>query len=679
MTAPDPLIPPKPVPPTFPLRRFLRRNLLLTLTTLIFVGITVLVLVQIDRVYYDQAKVDLMRQSLEDREYIRGDLLNRALTAASLWVEPRDRIPGRPSHMGEAQREALVKVRLAVEEFVEHNPIVLETAILDTERNTVVKVERPERMATQNDFSNCLLIRNWSALYVPGRTLEQTTAYRHRAAYIRYTTPQDDLRIEELTKKWRLIAVAVVIAVFLIYALLLWTVILPTRSVMSALDKGARVGSPFLERPRSLLEKYYNNLARDATLSVFSTHLRSCAAQESGLEIDPVIQLSPRLVSELFPVPVSGVVVFRRTEKDVPWVFDQARSDTSRLPGEVLKVVINGAISGSDRLFSREVWNSPLMKGVFVVPRKGKMVANREWWDEVLGSIADEIGFALRIAAEQRRVIFQEKSKANISLSRNLGHDLTNIIATSKLELMTLKSLLEMKSEEIYKSERKQKLFRESLESVLSSTRFLQETVNLYRSFTYLSRPKFEEIQLNSLVEEAGKLFKLSVSRNIAIAMDLDDSLPSITVEPRLLKLAVFNLLNNAADAIKLGATAENPRGEIILRTSPGSRPGHQVVTILDSGMGIRGPGGELLGGGEIERIFSLGYTTKEQGTGEGLGLNWVSQIVRDFHGGELIAANRPEGGASFSVVLSAHVIKDLAEAARDRDSGVVQKHGEKS
>ncbi len=673
MTAPEPLIPPRPVPPAFPLRRFLRRNLLLTLSTAIFAAVTVLVLVQVDRVYYGQAKAAILQEDREFNEYISGEVLENIVTK-SLAIPSRED-GGTPVA---ADPRKLAELDADIAAYMDSLPMVLSLRLYGGANDVLVETERPGRMRTQNDFTNCLLIRSWEKRLTKQKNKEVSGS--RRSAVIVYTTPRGHAGVERLTRQWRWIAAGIAVAILAVYGLLVWGVILPTRSVMSALDKGARVGSPFLERPRSLLEKYYNNLARDATLSIFSTHLRSYAARESGLEVEPIVDVAPRLVSELFPIAACGALLFRRREKDGPWTLDRTHSRTDGLPEELAARVI-AAIGRDDAaevdgLYSREIWESPLMRAAFVARRTDWMASNAAWWDDVLEGIAREIGFALRIAAERRRVIFQEKSKANISLSRNLGHDLTNIIATSKLELMTLKSLLEMKSEDIYKSEQKRRLFRESLESVLSSTRFLQETVNLYRSFTYLSRPKFERILLSELVAEAGGLFKLSISRNIGIRMELDESLPPITVEPRLLKLAIFNLLSNAADAIKLGATVEKPRGEIEIRTSAGQRPGHQEVTVLDSGMGIRGPGGDLLGPGEIEQVFRLGYTTKEQGTGEGLGLNWVSQIVRDFHAGELIAANRPEGGASFGIVLSAHAIEELAEAAREADSGAIRKPG---
>ena len=52
-----------------------------------------------------------------------------------------------------------------------------------------------------------------------------------------------------------------------------------------------------------------------------------------------------------------------------------------------------------------------------------------------------------------------------------------------------------------------------------------------------------------------------------------------------------------------------------------------------------------------LPKLFEPFFTTKEIGQGLGLGLAISSSIVREF-GGQLSAANRPEGGAEFTVVL---------------------------
>jgi two-component system sensor histidine kinase HupT/HoxJ len=52
-----------------------------------------------------------------------------------------------------------------------------------------------------------------------------------------------------------------------------------------------------------------------------------------------------------------------------------------------------------------------------------------------------------------------------------------------------------------------------------------------------------------------------------------------------------------------------------------------------------------------LSRIFEPFYTTKEVGKGTGLGLAIAYGIVQD-HGGQIIAANHPDGGAMLTVEL---------------------------
>jgi C4-dicarboxylate-specific signal transduction histidine kinase len=68
---------------------------------------------------------------------------------------------------------------------------------------------------------------------------------------------------------------------------------------------------------------------------------------------------------------------------------------------------------------------------------------------------------------------------------------------------------------------------------------------------------------------------------------------------------------------------------------------GYAIAEVRDTGPGIPAD--------VLPRIFEPFYTTKTAGTGLGLAIS--AGIVHDS-GGELTAANRPEGGAVFRVAL---------------------------
>jgi C4-dicarboxylate-specific signal transduction histidine kinase len=69
-------------------------------------------------------------------------------------------------------------------------------------------------------------------------------------------------------------------------------------------------------------------------------------------------------------------------------------------------------------------------------------------------------------------------------------------------------------------------------------------------------------------------------------------------------------------------------------------------VSVADNGPGIPAD--------RIGRIFDPFFTTKAIGKGLGLGLSISYGIVQDF-GGEIHAANRPEGGAELTLDLPRH------------------------
>ncbi|HEY8375188.1 MAG TPA: HAMP domain-containing sensor histidine kinase, partial [Nannocystis sp.] len=100
---------------------------------------------------------------------------------------------------------------------------------------------------------------------------------------------------------------------------------------------------------------------------------------------------------------------------------------------------------------------------------------------------------------------------------------------------------------------------------------------------------------------------------------------------------AFRNLIRNAVEAME---GSERPRRiDVGIRVTDGKL----VVAIGDSGSGLPEGAGD--------RIFEPDYTTKSRGTGLGLAL--VRQAVA-AHGGEVLARNRPGGGAEFVVRLPA-------------------------
>lgn len=126
----------------------------------------------------------------------------------------------------------------------------------------------------------------------------------------------------------------------------------------------------------------------------------------------------------------------------------------------------------------------------------------------------------------------------------------------------------------------------------------------------------------------------------IEVVRSLEDRLPRIAGDPLLLHQALLNIVLNAEQAI-------GSDGRIETRTAVRRQDGRPevIIQIRDTGPGIAADA--------MPRLFEPFYTTKEVGKGTGLGLAISYGIIQD-HGGQIAAANHPDGGAVFTVRLPA-------------------------
>jgi len=122
--------------------------------------------------------------------------------------------------------------------------------------------------------------------------------------------------------------------------------------------------------------------------------------------------------------------------------------------------------------------------------------------------------------------------------------------------------------------------------------------------------------------------------------------------DPHQFGAGLSDIVNNALDAMV------EDRGQGVLRVRVCKKDEQVCVEFSDSGPGIKDP----------KRIFDPFYTTKEVGKGTGLGLSICYGIVKE-HGGEILARNREEGGATIEVRLlastSGHGGDDSTQATR--------------
>jgi signal transduction histidine kinase len=442
----------------------------------------------------------------------------------------------------------------------------------------------------------------------------------------------------------------------------------PIRNVTGAIEASSPARTVFIDRPHSRLEDLYNRMALDAVIARLHGQMRDEIARHPQMTGWEVVQLVCRIFSDQLRPTLSGCVELvaegpgrlRATGQAALAAREPLRATREELTEALERVMPHDVREAGE--FALGEFETPLevalrimadpersgIRYLFVIGRDARAEGTEALASpELLGRLTDLVEAGLQGLSLRNQILVQERGRANISLSRNLGHDLTNIIATSKLELMALDRLLG--GGRPPEDDRRRTILIESLHGLLRSVRFMQETVNLYRAYAFIQHPMMETHDGNELVNETLDLFAMSVSAKVDLRRELAADAPRCVVDPRLIKLALFNMFSNALEALRKADPEHAIPGWIRVVTGR-SREGGLSIAVEDGGTGILNSQGERAENHEIEKIFELGYTSRRAGggQGEGLGLNWVRTIVQDLHGGMIMAENIPDGWARF-------------------------------
>src|SRR5437867_9847451 len=159
----------------------------------------------------------------------------------------------------------------------------------------------------------------------------------------------------------------------------------------------------------------------------------------------------------------------------------------------------------------------------------------------------------------------------------------------------------------------------------------MERVVDRLRTLAHPGRRPEHVVDVRAPLAEALEFMQATFDeKGVTIGASLGDAPYRVLGDHQNLEQLFLNLLMNAHEA-----TA--PGGALSVGVTRDGE--HVTVTVADTGPGIAP---ELL-----EKIFEPFFTTKQRGSGLGLA---ISAGVAQAHGARLRAANRPGGGAIFSV-----------------------------
>src|SRR5215472_5989649 len=236
----------------------------------------------------------------------------------------------------------------------------------------------------------------------------------------------------------------------------------------------------------------------------------------------------------------------------------------------------------------------------------------------------------------QEQLLQSEKMSAVGQLIAGVAHELNNPLTA----ILGYAQLLESEGLNARAQDFVGKLFKQAQRT--------HRVVQNLLSFARQRKPQRDEVDLRKVLEETLTLREYDLkSNNIQVQTEMPSEPAMVVADPHQIEQVFLNIINNAVDAIL--ETGRN--GALKMRIT--IQNGQVCAYFNDDGSGIKDP----------KRIFDPFYTTKSVGKGTGLGLSICYGIVKE-HGGDILASNNPDAGATIEVKLPAVVATAVAEPA---------------
>lgn len=257
------------------------------------------------------------------------------------------------------------------------------------------------------------------------------------------------------------------------------------------------------------------------------------------------------------------------------------------------------------------------LRSVILLRERGRMLTE-------LGALHERASSALEESRHvQARLVATSRLTAIGELAGAVAHEVNN-------PLTGILGFAELGLEEAPPDDPR----REHLEVIRDEALRARAVVRSLQEFARPRPPTSEATDLNDLVHRTVGLIRYHVERGGVRITERYADLPTVQVDPTAISQVVLNLAQNAVQAMHDG-------GRLTIAT--GVDGGDAVIEIADSGPGMD----------EATRIraFEPFFTTRDEGSGAGLGLPVALGLVRS-HGGSIALDRAPGEGTRATVRL---------------------------
>jgi PAS domain S-box-containing protein len=230
-----------------------------------------------------------------------------------------------------------------------------------------------------------------------------------------------------------------------------------------------------------------------------------------------------------------------------------------------------------------------------------------------------------------------QKMESIGTLAAGIAHDFNNILAI----ILGYTSLMHRAAEDSPR-------VATSLEAIAKAVDRGAGLVRQILTFARKTEVNLEPLEVNMVINELAKMLGETFPKTISLSLQLEESLPVISMDHSQLHQALLNLCVNARDAMEdhgsLMIASRSISGSDIASRFPKAIGNHYVlISVSDTGVGMDEA--------TKSRMFDPFFTTKEKGRGTGLGLAVVFGVVQ-AHQGFIDVESEPGEGSTFKIYL---------------------------
>lgn len=269
--------------------------------------------------------------------------------------------------------------------------------------------------------------------------------------------------------------------------------------------------------------------------------------------------------------------------------------------------------------------------------------ASEARYRELSGQLQQQVDKQVSVIQKTQQELYESARLRSVGqLAAGVAHEINNPIGFISSNLRVASDYVdELKACLSATPENQEMLqdFHDLLTESIDGTRRIASIVSDLKTFSSIDQADYTVCDVNHLLRSAVHLVQTEHSHQLDITERLNE-LPLISGHPARLSQTFFNLLDNAAQALK-DKDVGSGQGRILVQTQ--TNPDSVQVIVQDNGCGIPDS--------SQEQVFDAFFTTRPVGAGTGLGLTVARDTVR-AHGGDLTINSRPGAGTRVTLTL---------------------------